>query len=286
MSEANVGRIDHIFMTPVKGTSLHSMHEVVVTERGILEDRRFFIVDERDRLTNGRRHGPLVMVRSAFDSRSGVLTLAFPDGTTVTGEATPTGEPVSVHFFDHYVAGHVVPGPWEEALSEFCGRPLRLVHADVAGQGLDLQPLTLLGRSSIEWLRARDAAAHHLDRRRFRASLEIAGTPPFAEESWIGLRVMIGDVVAEVTGKVPRCRVIRQNPRTGRPDVDTLRMLVDSYGDRTIAARGSPPTSVHTGGEDHISFAVYGRVLRTGPVRVGDQVVVEGSIRLSTERLC
>jgi uncharacterized protein YcbX len=268
-----VGRVDHIFMTPVKGTTLHSMDEAVVTEHGIPDDRRFFVIDERDRLTNGRRHGPLVMVQSRFDPRSSVLTLVFPDGTTVAGTAAPTGQPVSVHFFDHYVAGHEVPGPWQAALSEFCGRPVRLIQADVAGHGLDLHPLTLLGSSSIEWLRGR-AAAGVLDRRRFRTSLEIAGTSPFNEDTWIGHPVTIGDVVAEVIGKVPRCRVTRQDPETGRPDVDTLRMLVDSYRDRAIAAGGTPPAAMPAGGEEHISFAVYGRVLRPGRVRVGDPVVV------------
>lgn len=269
------GRVDHIFMTPVKGTALHSMDEVVVSEHGIAGDRRFFVIDERDRLTNGRRYGPLVTVQSQFDAQSGVLTLVFPDGTTVTGDAAPTGDAVSVHFFDHHVAGHVVPGPWRAALSEFCARPVRLIEADVAGHGLDLHPLTLLGSASIAWLRGRGAAAHALDRRRFRASLEIAGITPFREETWIGHRVRIGDVVAEVIGKVPRCRVIRQDPETGRPDVDTLRMLVDGYRHRAITAGGTASVAAPAGGEDHISFAVYGRAMGSGYVRVGDPVVVE-----------
>jgi uncharacterized protein YcbX len=272
VSGIEVGRLDHIHMTPVKGTALHSLEQATVTEHGIPEDRRFFLIDQRGRLVNGRRHGPLVAVRSGFDRRTRVLTLVLPDGTTVDGRAAPTGEAVSVHFFDHYVAGHVVPGPWQAALSDYCGGPLRLVEADEAGHGLDLEPLTVVGSSSIEWLRGRGADV--LDRRRFRASLEISGTPPFAEERWIGSRLRLGEIALDVIGKVPRCRVIRQDPETGMPDLDTLRLLVDTYPDRATTVRGADP-ALPAGREDHISFAVYGRATRPGNVRVGDPIVLE-----------
>ena len=42
-------------------------HAVAVTGNGVLDNRRFHLVDARRRLLNGKQHGPLVRVTADFD---------------------------------------------------------------------------------------------------------------------------------------------------------------------------------------------------------------------------
>jgi uncharacterized protein YcbX len=255
----------HLHTTPVKGTRLHSPTEVLITRDGILDDRRFYIIDGRGRLTNGRRHGPLVQIVTHLDHVSGELSFRFPDGSVVAASATVRSEAVSTLFFDHYVDGHVIEGPWNAALSDFAGQPLRLIEADHPGRGLDLHPITVVSSSSIDGLRQQDPTAEAIDRRRFRTSLELAGALPLEEEGWAGRQLAIGDVVLEMFEPVPRCRVTRQDPETGTPDVDTLRILVRSRG-----LLSESDGSAETGND--VNFAMYALVARPGTVRTGQEV--------------
>lgn len=253
----------HLHTTPVKGTRLHSPAEVLITRDGILDDRRFYIIDGRGRLTNGRRHGPLVQIVTHFDHATDELSFRFPDGSMVAAPATERTEVVSTLFSDHHVAGHLIEGPWNAALSEFAGQPLRLVEADHPGQGLDVHPITVVSSASIEWLRQRDSTAGAIDRRRFRTSLELAGVLPLEEEGWAGRQLAIGDVVLELFEPVPRCRVTRQDPETGTPDVDTLRILVRS---RRLRSESDGPAT------NDADFAMYALVSHPGTVRAGQEV--------------
>jgi len=58
-------RVAWISFTPVKALALEHVEEIDLLEAGLRGDRRFFLVDERDRLVDSKgRRSPLQLVRA------------------------------------------------------------------------------------------------------------------------------------------------------------------------------------------------------------------------------
>lgn len=238
----------------IKGTRLLSVEQVVLDERGAAGDRRFFVVDERDRMRNGKQLGALQSIVARLDGAQ--LSLELPGGPVLTGEVE-LGEQLTAQFFSHQVAGRLVRGPWSEAISEHCGQPLRLLQAGSAVDRGAKGPVSLVSRGSLERL-AQEAGAEAVDPRRFRMLIEIDGVEPHAEDGWLGRRLQVGGAVLRFDGHVGRCMVTSRDPETGDVTLPTLDLL-RSY---RSAVESTEP----------LPFGIYGRVLRPGTVRVGDAV--------------
>lgn len=257
-----MARVAWIHSTPVKGLALASLEEAELSTDGLVGNRRFYLVTGEGRLANGKLHGPLQTVVPAYDPAADTLELRFPDGETVSGAVT-IGASVVTDFFGRPVGGREVVGPWSAALSGFAGLPLRLVRTDEAGAGLDRgrqAGVSLLSRASLARLGEELGLDVPLDPRRFRMTIGIEGVGPHEEDGWLGREVAVGGAVVVPHGNVGRCAVTRQDPATGRPDVDTLGGLT-SY-------RGVIETT------EPLPFGVWGEVVRPGMVRVGDPISV------------
>lgn len=244
-----------INVTPLKGAALAHPAAVDLTALGIPGNRRFHLVDARGRLFSGGDHGPLVRLRVAWDAPSESLTVTFPDGRVVGEQADHLGDVHVTDFYGRPVPGRFVEGSLTEALSEFVGRPVRLVRTDVEGDGCDEYHLTLVSRASVRDLGTRYARPD-LDPLRFRMNLELDGCAPFEEDTWAGRTVRIGEAVVRVLGPVPRCVVTTQDPATGVKDFDTLKRISE-FRPLMREPRGVP-------------FGVYAEVEQPARVAVGD----------------
>ena len=255
---ATVARIS---IAPVKGLALVHPDEVTLEHTGVAENRRFHIVDAGGRRYNQIRNGTLVQIKPEYDAEREHLTLTFPDGTRAEG-AVELGPEVTTNFYGRPVGGHFVVGPWSDALSEWAGRPLRLLQSP-PGAAVDRGRghVSLVSRASLEEL-GRQAGTGPVDGRRFRMLFELDDCEPHEEDTWVKRRITIGEAVVRLRGDVARCAITTQNPETGKPDFDTLRTIA-RYRDAT----------------DGIPFGVYGEVLEPGRVALGDAVeIVELSL--------
>lgn len=250
--------LERISLTPVKGTAVLHPETVSLTEAGIPQDRIFYLVDEWGELFSGSTFGPLVRVHADVDGASECLALRFPDGTEVTGRCDVLGASETTNFYGRPVAAHVVEGPFSEAMSRYCSKPLRLLRCDRDGDGVDVEPITVVSSASVRDLAERGRYEGELDARRFRMNLVIEGCEPYEEESWAGRLVQVGDAVIEVGEQVPRCVFTTKSPDTGDKDWDTLTQIA-KYRPR-IAGDGGLP------------FGVYARVAQPGTARVGNTV--------------
>jgi uncharacterized protein YcbX len=250
-------RIAWISHCPVKGLAVRQLDECELTQDGIAGDREFFLVDENDRLVNSKGLGVLQQVVPRYDGEAGSLTLAFPDGTTVSQEVSFDGS-LSARFWGETVEVRVVEGPWSEAISEFAGRDLRLVRAaEPAPDRRRSGAATILGTGSLDAL-ARALGEVAVDERRFRMNFGIDGLGEHQEDDWLGRRVRLGEAVVVPQGNVGRCAVTTQNPDSGAPDLDTLKALA-AY--RRVIETTEP-----------LPFGVYAAVAHPGQVRLGDTV--------------
>jgi uncharacterized protein YcbX len=131
-----VPRVASIAITPVKGLALEARESVVLGSAGVAVNRAFFLVDQAGTMVNGKSLGDLVRVHADVTDDLGELALRFPDGRVVRG-AVELGPPRSVRFFRSQFDAPPVIGPWAEALSDFCGRPIGLCRAPTDRPGLD-----------------------------------------------------------------------------------------------------------------------------------------------------
>jgi MOSC domain-containing protein len=255
-----VATVARISIAPVKGLGLVQLDAVELERTGVAANRRFHVVDADGRRFNQLRNGELVRIRPDYDPEREHLTLAFPDGVTATGGVRLGGEIVT-DFYGRPVRGRLVEGPWNAALSEFAGRPLRLVQSD-PGEAIDRDRghVSLVSQASLAELAAH-AGRETVDGRRFRMLFELADAEAHVEDDWVGLPVRIGEALVGIRGDVGRCSITTQNPDTGKPDFDTLR-TIDGYRSRTHNAKG----------KEHVPFGVYGEVLEPGRVALGDEV--------------
>ena len=251
-------RVTRLSTTPVKGLGMHHPAEIDVRTTGVLGDRVFYLVDDRDALFSIAKSGAFVDVFAAHDVDAGMLTLVDADGAVLASGAVEITDPHEADFFAFKkVAGHLVPGPWDAVLSERAGRRVRLVKAERLDGAHDVEPLTLLGDASSRRL-AEQAGVADVDSRRFRMLVEFDGAGAHAEDGWRGQHLQIGTVVAEVGGPVQRCAGTTRNPGTGQVDLRTLQLIGDYRGRQdSIFGLG-------------FNFGVYARVITEGRIRVGD----------------
>src|SRR2546430_2697308 len=127
--------VSRLSLTPVKALALHHPDEVVVEPHGITTNQRFYLVAEDGRVANGNFHGPLVRLWADWDEPADRLTIRFPEGHEISGVVEVDGAVETDFFGLHVVEGRVVVGPWAEALSDWIGKPVRLVKADRPGDG-------------------------------------------------------------------------------------------------------------------------------------------------------
>jgi uncharacterized protein YcbX len=242
------GYVAWISVAPVKGLGLVEREQVDLTEDGAVGNRVLHLIDDRGRLVNGKRHGPLVAVHPVLGDES--LTLAFPDGHEVSGPLT-LGDTVESEFFGRSLPVRPVLGGFSAALSSYAGTSLRLVRPQRAA--LDR------GRSGAVSLLS-TAALNGFDPRRFRMLFGIGGIDAHAEDDWVGYRVRVGAAVVRPLSETGRCLITSQDPDTGVPDMDMLSWI------REHRAGGAGSTG------EPLPFGVHGKVVEPGTVRVGDPV--------------
>ena len=250
--------VSWLSVAPVKGLGLVRRDEVTLEPFGVLENRRFHVLDERDRFVNGltRLERSLFAVVPEWDASADTLRLTFPGGVVVE-DAVSLGAPLSTWFYNRAEPARLVEGPWARALSEYAGRELRLARTDVPGRAVDRPDgaVSIVSDESVDEL-ARHAGADSADARRFRMLVGVSGGAPHQEDTWVGRDVAIGDAVVRIHEQVARCAITTKNPDTGERDLDTLRVIRAYRGVR---------------GTKHLDFGVYGEVVTTGTVRVGDR---------------
>ena len=199
----------------------------------------------------------MVQVGSWTNPDATRLRLTFPDGTVVEDDVRLDGA-IETHIHGRTAVGHIVEGPWAAALTDFVGRPVRIVRCDRIGGTRKAHPATLVSDGSMDALGA-VLGVGDLDARRFRMLIELDGAAAHEEDAWIGCQIGLGETILRISAPVPRCAMTTHDPETGLRDYDTLRAIKEYRG--------------QVDGKD-LMFGVWGEVERPGVIRLGDEVRV------------
>lgn len=257
-------KVAWLHVAPVKGLLIEQRDQVVLGEHGVEDDRRFCLIDETGHVLNGKRLAAVGTVAARYDPATDRLELRFADDGAVSDKVR-LGDELEVHIFGSVGPAHFVEGPWNAALTEWLGRPVRLVRFDEPGSGHDrareAAGASLLSLASLERMAKEAGIDTPVDPRRFRMLIGIDGATAHQEDEWIGRRVRVGEAVVVPAGNIGRCVTTTRRPGTAESDLDTLHLLAQY--------RRDVPTS------EALPFGIWARVARPGRIALGDDITVE-----------
>lgn len=248
--------VTSVGFAPVKGTRHASYDEITLAAGGPVGDRSLCFVDvERRRVLRTVQNPSLVALSARHEGDE--LAIGLPDGRTARGVPERTGETLTCEYWGRPAELDLLAGPWAEEVSAYLGAAVRLAAAR-PGVVVYGAPVSLVTTASLRDLAERaDRPALPREAARFRATMVLdAGDEAYAEESWVGREVRVGEATLRVNIAIPRCAVIDLDPATGERTSGVLKALstrgVDDHGDPL--------------------FGVDAHVVRPGVVRPGDPV--------------
>jgi uncharacterized protein YcbX len=238
----DLGHVCELMRYPVKSMAGNATESAFLGWHGLDGDRRFAF----------RRLGDNSGFPWLSASRVAELLLYHPVGLDES-----TGEPLPTHV--RTPAGTRLELRSAELQTEIAERfgggveLMKLKHGIFDDASVSVISLTTIADIGRE-------AGVDLDRRRFRANivLETRGREPFLEDGWVGGTLVFGDVdprpTVSVTARDVRCMMINLDPDTGAQDAQVLKTVVRLNKNNA---------------------GVYGTVVHTGTIRVGDPVRLE-----------
>ena len=264
-----VGPVVSLWRYPVKSMMGEELNAADVTERGMLGDRAYALLDPATAKVvsakNPRKWGRMFDLRAAYVEplASGrplpPVRIALPDGTLVRSDAKDAEVKIAEEFGHHIRL--VSAAPDAPSLEEYWPDMEGLAHREKvtdermpSNTFFDAAVLHILTTGTINRLRQLYPEGR-FEVRRFRPNV-VVETPhvDFVENGWVGRMLAIGEEVrAKVTMPCGRC-VMTTLPQGDLPrDAGILR----------TAAK-----------HNKVNVGVYASVVRGGTIRRGDPVTV------------
>lgn len=226
-----------IFVHPVKSAAGIACASARLGPWGLEHDREWMIVDAAGRFVTQREESRLALLATAIED--GQLRLANPHGSGPQFSLQHEGEQCEVQVWGSVCAAFDAGAEAAAFLSEWLGRPLRLVRfdrrrvrlanhdwtagRDVPTRFVDGYPLLVLSEGSIADLSAR--VGQTLPVRRFRPNLLLGGLPPYGEDGLA--QIGLGGARIQLTKACTRCVITTVDPergeRTGEEPLRTLK---------------------------------------------------------------
>jgi uncharacterized protein len=276
------GSVVGLWRYPVKSMMGEELNASEVTERGLLGDRAYALVDRADgkiaSAKNPRKWPRLFDFRAALVDipRTGAtmppVRLTLPDGTVVSSEHPDLNQILTTALRREVTFTAAASGPREGGLSsssqpgaataeeywpDMDGLDYRDTVTDFAlpaGTFFDCAVVHVLTTATIDRLRELYPQGR-FEVRRFRPNIVVetaGGVHDFVENDWIGHTVAIGDEVRlGITGPCPRC-VMTTLPQGDLPKDPGILRTAAQY--------------------NQVNVGVYASVLQGGAVRRGDAV--------------
>jgi uncharacterized protein len=280
-----LGSVVSLWRYPVKSMMGEELNAAETTERGLLGDRAYALVDTADgkvaSAKNPRKWPHLFDFRAAFvdPPRSGAkvppVRITLPEGRVVSSDQSDVNQILSralkrevtldvTERGQREIVESTFPNPWTPTAEEYWPDMEGLEFRDTVtdfnlpeGTFFDCAVVHVLTTATVDRLRELYPEGR-FEVRRFRPNIvvEIAsGVKDFVENAWIGGTLAIGDAVRlSLTGPCPRCVM------TTLPQGD----LAKDPGILRTAAQ-----------HNHANVGLYASVVRGGTVRRGDAIGLE-----------
>ena len=269
VEQIDLGSVVSLWRYPVKSMMGEELNAVEVTERGLLGDRAYALIDGSDgkaaTAKNPRKWPRLFDFRASFTEpvrpgeTAAPVRIELPDGTAVTSDRGDLDQILS-NALNREVTVRAARSETVDA-EEYWPDMEGLDHRDTVtdftlpqGTFFDVAMVHLLTTATLDRLRELYPQGR-FEARRFRPNIVVqlaSGEKDFAENAWVGRTLTIGAAVRiDITGPCGRC-------------VMTTLAQGDLPRDPGILRTAARHNKVNVG--------VYAAVARGGTIRRGDPV--------------
>lgn len=271
-AQNNIGSVVSLWRYPVKSMMGEELNAAVVTQRGVIGDRAYALIDldtgKVASAKNPRKWAKLFNFRAAFieTPRQGVnippVRITLPDGNIVTTQQVDLNQILSNVLERDVTIGTTPPETpsLEEYWPDIDGLANREITTDESmptGTFFDFAVVHLLTTATIDQLRELYPQGR-FEVRRFRPNIVVessTGEKGFLENSWIGRTLVIGTGVRlNILGSCPRC-VMTTLPQGDLPKDPGILRTAAQYNE--------------------VNVGVYASVLQGGTIHRDDPVGLE-----------
>ena len=269
MESGTIGSVASLWRYPVKSMLGEELADAYFTERGMLGDREYALVDKATgkvvSAKNPRKWRAMFSFSASYltppqkDAPISPVRIELPDGTSVTSDSA-TVDTIIGNALDREVR-LACDFPEKPTLEEYWPDLERLAHRDEVteeampvGTFFDGGPVHVVTTATLAKL-SELYPGGKFEPKRFRPNLLIATAKPgswFAENEWVGETLAIGpEVVMKITGNTGRC-VMTTLPQSDLPhDMGILRTAAQ-YNQAYVG--------------------VYAEIVRGGRTHCGDEI--------------
>lgn len=250
--------IEALIRYPVKGLSGQSLQSVsLAAGHGFPCDREFgfarpnsgFDPDNPMPLPKTKfymlaRDASLALLNTAYDERSGVLSMRAPNASGEFEILTDAGKQAANEWLKSYLSL-----PDDETPHLYQAAPHRFTDVSVVSEEM-MNAISLINRDSVQAFA--DAIGHPIDANRFRGNIQVSGLPPFAELERVDQSFAIGSARFKIVKRTRRCPATEVDLTTGERDLKVPRLLREHY--------------------NHMDMGVYAEVIEGGTISTGDKM--------------
>lgn len=224
--------IESVLIYPLKSARGVAPQEAEVQARGLMNDRRWMVIDERNRFVSARKIPAMVLIEASIEASDGALILSARDQSSARVCVPDTKLPViEVEVWKSRCPARVADVAANEWISALLNGDYRLVHmADDCLRSVSQEwsrpgdivsfadgfPLLLIGTASLGDLNRR--LRRPVTMANFRPNLVVQTEQAFVEDSW--QRVRIGGIEFDVSKACARCVLTTVDPNSGMKSVD------------------------------------------------------------------
>jgi uncharacterized protein YcbX len=256
-----------LFIYPVKSAAGIACSEAELGPHGLRHDREWMVVDAGGRFLTQRNEGRLALLRTAI--AGGQLHLSTPQGAGPSLDLQHEGEVCEVQVWGARCQAFDAGREAAQFLSDWLGRPLRLVRFDTRRSRLANQdwtgerevptlfsdgfPMLVLSQASITDLAGR--VGHALPVQRFRPNLLLGEVPAYAEDD--AQLLAVGAARITLTKACTRCVITTIDHTCGESTGDEPLRTLRRY-------RFDPALRGVVFGRNAYATAGVGSILRRG----------------------
>lgn len=217
---------------PLKSARGLELDSAEVQARGLVDDRRWMVIDAQGRFVTARKIPAMVLIDAIVDVDDGALTLDAPGHDRCRVAVPDAAQPrIEVEVWQSQAPARVADAEANAWISRLLGGDYRLVHmADDCLRTVskawsregdtvsfaDGFPLLLIGTASLADLNRR--LQRPVTMANFRPNLVVRTDEPFVEDSW--KRIRIGTIEFDVCKPCTRCVLTTVDPISGVKDID------------------------------------------------------------------
>jgi hypothetical protein len=248
-------KVAQIYRYPVKGLSAEPLSRVSLNTGEVIPFDRAYAIENGNSGFDPRtpRHiGKINFLMLMRNERLAELSTSF-DEQTQTLVIRRSGAVVAEGRLDSEAGKRKI----ESFFNGFSANDLRGPAKVLSAPGHSFQDTStgkVVSLINLESVRAiASLIAVDIHPLRFRGNLHVEGLAAWEEFSWVGKRVLAGEVTFEVTKRIDRCAAIDVDPLTGERNLNIPRSMMKAYG--------------------HIDCGVYLKVVEGGELSVNEIIV-------------